>query len=105
MDSASKPKSRALEVNLADYHVEVAVDPKYAVLQEVMSKYYGLMEGLNVFLGELSHPYLNWRFILGEARKYALDYFHLFRQHPRGPEAAGRMAEILIAAVVSAKAV
>jgi pyruvate,orthophosphate dikinase len=104
MDSASKPKSRALEVNLADYHVEVGVDPKYAVLQEVMSKYYGLMEGLNVFLGELSHPYLNWRFILGEARKYALDYFHLFRQHPRGPEAAGRMAEILIAAVVSAKA-
>jgi pyruvate,orthophosphate dikinase len=43
MDSASKPRSRALEVNLADYHVDVAVDPKYAVLQEVMSKYYGLM--------------------------------------------------------------
>jgi pyruvate,orthophosphate dikinase len=103
MDSASKPRSRALEVNLADYHVDVAVDPKYAVLQEVMSKYYGLMEGLNIFLGELSHPYRNWRFIVSEARKYSLDYFHLFRRHPRGPEAAGRMTEILIAAVTSAK--
>ena len=103
MDSAPKIKSKALEVNLADYHVDVAVDPKYAVLQEVMSKYYGLMDGLNTFLGELSHPYLNWRFIVAEARKYALDYFHLFRQHPRGPDAARRMAEILITAVHSAK--
>ena len=101
MDSAPKVKSKALEVNLADYHVDVAVDPKYAVLQEVMSKYYGLMDGLNTFLRELSHPYLNWRFIVAEARKYALDYFHLFRQHPRGPDAARRMAEILIAAVHS----
>jgi len=103
MDSAPKIKSKALEVNLADYHVDVAVDPKYAVLQEVMSKYYGLMDGLNTFLGELSHPYLNWRFIVAEARKYALDYLHLFRQHPRGPDAAWRMAEILITAVHSAR--
>ena len=88
MDSAPKPRSKALEVNLADYHVDVAVDPKYVVLQEVMSKYYGLMEGLNTFLGELSHPYRNWRFIVAEARKYSLDYFHLFRRHPHGPDAA-----------------
>jgi pyruvate,orthophosphate dikinase len=103
MDAAPKVKSKALEVNLADYHVEVAVDPKYAVLQEVLSKYYGLMEGLNTFLGELSHPYLNWRFIVSEARKYALDYFHLFRQHPRGPDAARLVAEILVTAVRSAR--
>jgi len=103
MHSAPNVKSKALEVNLADYHVDVAVDPKYAVLQEVMSKYYGLMDGLNTFLGELSHPYRNWRFIVAEARKYALDYFHLFRHHPRGPDAARRMAEILITAVHSAR--
>ena len=103
MDSAPKVKSKALEVNLADYHVEVDIDPKYAVLQEVMSRYYGLMEGLNTFLRELSHPYLNWRFIVSEARRYALDYFHLFRQHARGPEAARQLTEILIAAVYSAK--
>ncbi len=45
-----KLKSKALEVNLADYHVDVTIDAKYAILQEVMSKYYGLMEGLNTFL-------------------------------------------------------
>ena len=56
-------KSEALEVNLADYHVDVDVDEKYSVLQEVMSKYYGLMEGLNTFLAELSHPYKNWRLL------------------------------------------
>jgi hypothetical protein len=33
MDSAPKVKSKALEVNLADYYVDVAVDPKYAVLR------------------------------------------------------------------------
>ena len=103
MDSIPKMKSKALEVNLADYHVDVDIDPKYIVLQEVMSRYYGLLEGLNTFLRELSHPYLNWRFIVSEARRYALDYFHLFRQHARGPEAARRMTEILIAAAYSAK--
>ena len=50
-----KVKSKALEVNLADYHVDVTIDAKYSVLQEVMSKYFGLMEGLNTFLKELSH--------------------------------------------------
>ena len=59
-------KSKALEVNLADYHVDVIIDAKYSVLQEVMSKYFGLMEGLNIFLEELSHPYKNWRFIVAE---------------------------------------
>jgi pyruvate,orthophosphate dikinase len=50
-----KVKSKALEINLADYHVDVAIDGKYATLQEVMSKYYGLMEGLNTFDGRVEH--------------------------------------------------
>jgi pyruvate,orthophosphate dikinase len=103
MESAPKVKSKALEVNLADYYVDVAVDPQYAVLQEVMSNYYGLVEGLNTFLRELSHPYMNWRFIVAEARKYSLDYFHLFRKHERGADAAGLITGILINAVYSAK--
>jgi pyruvate,orthophosphate dikinase len=86
-------KSKALEVNIADYQVDVIIDAKYAVLQEVMSKYYGLMEGLNTFLEELSHPYKNWRFIVAEARKYSLEYFHLLKGHPRGPEAAKLLIE------------
>jgi pyruvate,orthophosphate dikinase len=104
MDSPAKVKSKALEVNIAESHVEVEIDPRYDALQEVMRRYFGLMEGLQVFLRELSHPYMNWRFIVTEARKYALDYFHLFRGHPRGPEAAALMAEIFLQAVRSAKA-
>ena len=46
-------KSQALEANVASYHVEVDIDPKYAPIQEAMSKYYGLTEGLNTFLKEL----------------------------------------------------
>ena len=96
-------KSKALEVNLADYHVDVDIDPKYATLQEVMSKYYGLTEGLNTFLRELSHPYRNWRFIVTEARKYALEYFHLLLSHSEGPVAAEFYVDILLEAARSAK--
>ncbi|MCP4623711.1 MAG: pyruvate, phosphate dikinase [bacterium] len=96
-------KSKALEVNLADYHVDVAIDAKYATLQEVMSSYYGLMEGLNIFLKELSHPYRNWRFIVTEARKYSLDYFHLIKKHPAGAEAAELLLVIFMQALEKAK--
>ena len=65
-------KSKALEINLKSYHIDVCVEEKYLILQEVMSKYYGLMEGLNTFLKELSHPYKNWEFIVREARNYSL---------------------------------
>lgn len=55
-------ESKALEINLASYQVDVTIDPKYSVLQEVMSKYYGLTEGLNTFLKELSQrpPVHRW---------------------------------------------
>ena len=96
-------KSKALEVNLADYHVDVVIDTKYSIIQEVMSKYYGLMEGLNTFLEELSHPYKNWRFIVAEARKYSLEYFHLLKNHPNGAEAAKLLVGIFIDAVESSE--
>lgn len=89
-------KSRALEVNLASYHVEVSIDPRYLPLQEAMSRYYGLMEGVNVFLTELSHPYKNWKFIVQECRKYALDYFHIFQKHTRGPEVVGLIIDVFL---------
>ena len=95
-------KSKALEVNLADYHVDVTIDAKYSTLQEVMSKYYGLLEGLNTFLKELSHPYKNWRFIVTEARKFSLEYFHLLKSHAQGPEAARLLLDILTDAIESA---
>ncbi|MBW2450518.1 MAG: pyruvate, phosphate dikinase, partial [Deltaproteobacteria bacterium] len=75
------------------------IDEKYSVLQEVMSKYYGIMEGFNTFLKELSHPYKNWQFIVQEARVYSLDYFHLLKNHPKGPEAAGLFVDIFMQAI------
>ena len=42
-----KLQSKALEANLAESHVDVTIDAKYTILQEVMSRYYGLIEGLN----------------------------------------------------------
>ena len=94
-------KSKALEVNIADYHVDVEIDAKYAILQEVMSRYYGLMEGLNTFLKELSHPYKNWDFIVKEARGYCLEYFHLIKKHPQGVAAAGVYINIFTDAIKS----
>ena len=92
-------KSKALEVNIADYHVDVAIDEKYFLLKDVMSQYYGIMEGFNTFLQELSHPYRNWQFIVKEARVYSLNYFHLLKGHPRGPDAAGLFIGILSDAI------
>jgi pyruvate,orthophosphate dikinase len=94
-------QSKALEVNIADYHVDVTIDEKYSILQEVMSKYYGILEGLNNLLKELSHPYKNWRFIVHEARVYSLDYFHLLKSHPKGPEATELLLDIFIRAIES----
>ncbi len=98
-----KIKSKALEANIASYHVDAVIDPKYGLLQDIMSEYYGLMDGLNVFLKELSHPYKNWQFIVKEARTYTLDYFHLVKKHPKGPEAVTLFTEIFLDAIVSAK--
>ncbi len=81
-------KSKALEVNIADYHVDVTIDPRYDALYDAMSQYFGIREGVTTFLEELSHPYKNWQFIVNEARSYSLDYFHLLKTHPRGDEAA-----------------
>ena len=94
-------QSKALEVNIARYSVDVTIDEKYFVLQEVMSKYYGIMEGLNIFLKELSHPYRNWQFIVQEARVYSLDYFYLLKSHPKGPEAAKLFVDIFLLVIDS----
>ncbi len=96
-----KIDSKALEINLADYHVDITIDARYSILQEIMSKYYGLTEGLSTFLEELSHPYKNWEFIVQEARSYSLDYFHLLKNHPKGPDAALLFVDIFTSAIES----
>jgi len=91
--------SKALEINLASSHVDVTISSRYDVLQEVMSRYRGIKEGLNIFLKELCHPFKNWEFIVKEARGYALDYFHLLKTHPKGPEAAKLIVDIFLEAI------
>ncbi len=95
-------QSKALEVNLADSRIDVIIDPAYSILQEVLSDYYGLREGLGTFLEELSHPYRNWQFIVREARGYSLNYLQLLLDHPKGPEAARLYANVFMEAVQSA---
>ena len=87
-------KSKALEVNLAEYHVDVQIDPKYQALQDVMSRYYGIMDAFTVYLKELSHPYKTCQFIMRETRNYSLNYFHLIRSHPEGAQAASLFIEV-----------
>jgi pyruvate,orthophosphate dikinase len=94
-------KSQALEANIASYHVDVSIDAEYAPLQAVMSRYYGLTESLNTFLKELCHPYRNWVFIVQEARGFALDYFHLLKEHPQGPAAAGIYMDVFFQAIAA----
>ena len=96
-------RSKALQVNIADHHVEVEIDGKYMLLQEVMASYFGLQEGLTTFLEELSHPYKNWHFIVKEARIYSLDYFHLIKSHEEGPGAAQLYIDIYLRAIESTR--
>ena len=92
-------KSKALEVNLAHTQVDVVIDPQYTCLQEVMAGYYGLLERLGIFLKEVSHPYKNWQYIVENARGFSLDYFHLFKAHPKGPEAVSRLIGLFCSAL------
>jgi pyruvate,orthophosphate dikinase len=91
--------SKALQINLERSRVDVTISEKYKVLQEVMSKYHGILEELNGFLEELCHPFKNWRFIVRQARGLALDHFHLLRNHPKGPDAVRLYADIFLDAV------
>ena len=42
--------SKALEVNITSRRVDVTVSDKYTVLQEVMSKYPDIMDGLEGYI-------------------------------------------------------
>ncbi|MGD9974529.1 MAG: PEP/pyruvate-binding domain-containing protein [Desulfatirhabdiaceae bacterium] len=94
-------KSKALEVNIASYAVDVTINSRYQPLQEIMSRYYGLLDGLNAFLKEVSHPYRNWQFIVQEARSYSLDYFYMLQKHELGPKGAGLFIDIFLEAIDS----
>ena len=100
-----KIKSKALEVNLASYHVDAPINEKYSSLLDIMSRYYGLMDRFNIFLKELSHPYKNWQFIIKETRTYSLNYFHLIKYHSSGPNAAKLYLDIFLDCIESESSV
>ncbi len=92
-------KSQALEINLARTRVEVAVDPHYLPIQNVMEQHFGLREAVHSFLTEVSHPYKNWQYIVSEARSLAFNHFHLFLRHKQGNAAAQRIIELFFKAL------
>jgi len=91
--------SKALEVNIACSKVDVTVDSRYLVLEEILRDYDGARKGLKTLLEELCHPYRNWGYIVKEARSYALNYFHLLITHQKAPEAIRIYIDIFLKAL------
>ena len=95
--------SKALEANIACSKVDVAIDSRYMVLQDVLERYQGARQGLRSFLEEICHPYRNWGYIVKEARSYALNYLHVLKTHEKGAEAAKIYVDIFFQALESSK--
>ncbi|MBG0779808.1 MAG: pyruvate, phosphate dikinase, partial [Desulfotignum balticum] len=91
-------KSKALEANLSDTRVEVSVHERYRVLLDIFDGYVGILNRLEIFLKELSHPYRNWTFIVSEARHFSLHYFYLYRSHEKGIAALNLYSDIFLSA-------
>ena len=94
-------KSKALDVNLSDTRAEVTIDKQYELLLDFFQGYVGILNRLETFLKELSHPYRNWGFIVSESRHFALHYFHLYKSHDRGRDALELFCDIFITAFES----
>ena len=94
-------KSSALEVNLSDTKVDVTINAKYEVFLDIVSSYVGILNRMNIFLKELSHPYKNWEFIVSEARHFSLQYFYLYKSHAAGDKALDLFVEIFLASFES----
>ncbi len=96
-------KSKALEVNLSDTRAEVSIDARYQLLLDFFQGYVGILNRLETFLKELSHPYRNWGFIVAESRHFALHYFHQYRSHEQGKKALSLFCDIFAAAFEASK--
>ena len=95
-------ESDALRINLEETAVErVAVDPKYAVLQETVAEYRGILKTAENLLFELNHPFKNWEIILPELRDFALKYFSSYVRHPKGPQAIEVLIDVFGDAIMN----
>lgn len=91
-------KSKALEANLSDTRVDVSVHERYRVLLDIFDGYVGILNRLEIFLKELSHPYRNWTFIVSEARHFSLHYMYLYQSHEKGIAALNLYSDIFLSA-------
>ena len=94
-------KSKALEVNLSDTQANVTIDDRYLLLLDFFEGYVGIVNRLEIFLKELSHPYRNWAFIVNESRHFSLQYFHLYISEPDGRKVLDLLCEIFNSAFES----
>ncbi len=95
-------ESDALRINLEETAVEqVAVDPKYEVLQETVEGFRGIQKTIDALLFELNHPFKNWEIILPEMRAFALKHFSAYARHPKGPWAIGVIIDVFFDAVMN----
>lgn len=95
-------ESDALRINLEETAVEqVAIDPKYEVLQEAVQGYRGIQKTVDTLLYELNHPFKNWEIILPEMRAFALKHFAAYARHPRGPQAITVVIDVFWDALVN----
>ena len=94
--------SDALRINLEKTAVEqVAVNPKYNVLQEVVAGYRGIQKTVDGLLFELNHPFKNWEVILPEMRAFALKHFASYARHPQGEQAIAVILDVFLDAAVN----
>ena len=90
-------ESDALRANLLETAVgEVAIDPAYDVLIEIVRDYRGISNSLTSLLLEISHPFHNWKLILPRLRAFVLKNHDLFRRHDQGPEAFSRFIDLFL---------
>ncbi|MCP4020234.1 MAG: pyruvate, phosphate dikinase, partial [Desulfobacteraceae bacterium] len=94
-------ESKALEVNLTETKVDVTIDKKYKVLQDIVSPYFGILKRMNIFLTEVCHDFKNWHFIISETRHFVLHYFYLYKPHPQGEKALSLFVDIFLKAFES----
>ena len=94
-------KSKALEVNLSDTRADVTIDDRYLLLLDFFKGYVGIVNRLETFLKELSHPYRNWAFIVNESRHFSLHYFHLYTSEPDGRKVLDLLCDIFNSAFES----
>ena len=91
--------SDALKANLQETAAPVVIDPAYAPLQEVVSRYQGLSAKIEALLYEISHPYRNWNLIIPELRAFVLKNINHYRDHELGPQAFSLFTSIFLDAL------